>query len=341
MTMATLSTSTPELTQAPASSTQTLPQTPILAFKGTSAVKLLLSCLIVAALVATHSPSNQQGNALHQAANGGAGASSGGAGRRSRLRGVTKSYADRNLAGVALSIAGGGGSSNAGAITGYAGNNEAIGRGGGGGSGSSQSFSQGNTGAAFGFAGGRTINNSTTMAKSDDIAMADANANSTTDFNSYGIGLYYDNGALGGYYGFGNGYGFGFGYGLGEAPASSRGTGFGSQTSYGGGVAYLGLVGAQAQGDNLAKGMGSGGGRKPTGYALFGGGGGGGGDQYGGSVAAFGPRFNNSAYGLPELPGGLSQLTRPNKTATGDNVPVGGDGGFNLTDGTTLNSTNP
>jgi hypothetical protein len=100
-------------------------------------------------------------------------------------------------------------------------------------------------------------------------------------------------------------------------------------------------VGALAQGSNLAKGSGSGGGRKPSGYATFGGGGGGGGDQYGGSFAAFGPRFNDSAYGLPVLPGALSQLTRPNKTSTGDNLPVGSNGGFNQTDGTTFNTTNP
>jgi hypothetical protein len=317
-------------------------QSPRATFKGTSAVKVLLSCLVVASLVATYTQSNQQGGALNQAATTGDAGGAGGPGvRHSRLRGVTKSNIDRNLAGVALSTAGGGGMSSAGAITSYAGFNQAQGTGNGGGQSSSNSFSVGETGAAYGNAGGRTINNSTANATSADIAIADANSNSTTSFNSYGVALYYDDGAFGGYYGFGNAYGYGFGYGYGEKPASSKGSGFGSETSYGGGLAYLGQVGALAQGSNLAKGAGAGGGRKPSGYGSFGGGGGGGGDQYGGSFAAFGPRFNDSAYGLPVLPGALSQLTRPNKTATGDNQPGGADGGFNLTDGDTLDSTDP
>jgi hypothetical protein len=96
----------------------------------------------------------------------------------------------------------------------------------------------------------------------------------------------------------------------------------------------LGEVGALAQGSNLAKGSGAGGGRKPSGDGSFGGGGGGGGDQYEGSFAAFSPRFNDSAYGLPVLPGALSQLTRPNRSKTGNNQPVGSNGGFDQTDGT-------
>jgi hypothetical protein len=120
---------------------------------------------------------------------------------------------------VALSTAGGGGSSNAGAITSYAGFNQAQGTGNGGGQSSSNSFSEGNTGAAFGNAGGRTINNSTANANSADIAIADANSNSSTSFNSYGVALYYDDGAFGGYYGFGKGYGSALA-GYGEATSS-------------------------------------------------------------------------------------------------------------------------
>jgi hypothetical protein len=300
----TITSATPALSPA-AASTQTQTQPPIVTFKGTLAVKVLLSFLVVAALVATQSLSNQQGNTFDQAAATGAGA---GAARHSRLRGVRKSNADRDLAGAALSTAAGGGSSNAGAITSYAGFNQASGTANGGGRSNSNSFAEGDTGSAFGTAGGRAINNSTTNAKSADITVADANANSTSSFNSYGVALYYEDGAFSGYYGFG------------EKPASSKGSGQGSEDSYGGGLAFLGEVGALAQGENLAKGRGEGGGLKPYGYASFGGGGGGGGDQYGGSYAAFGPRFNDSAYGLPELPGALGQLTRPNKTATSDNT---------------------
>jgi hypothetical protein len=330
MTMTTMTTMT-------ASSTPTQPQPPRVARQATSAVKLLLSCLIFAALLATHTLSNQQGDALDQAATGVAGD---GAMKHSRLRGVnTQSNTNRNLAGVALSIAGGGGSSNAGAITSYIGANKAFGSGNGGGQSSSNTFSVGNTGAAYANAGGKTINNSTANATSADQAVAEANATSINEFKSYGVALYYEDGGFGGYYGLGNAYGYGFGYGYGDAPASSKGTGFGSETSYGGGLAYLGEVGALAQGSNLAKGSGTGGGRKPSGYGSFGGGGGGGGDQYGGSFAAFGPRFNDSAYGLPELPGALSALTRPNRTVV-DNQPNGTDGGFNQTDGTTIDEIN-
>lgn len=337
--MTTATPTTPALApEAPPAPTQKEPAR--VAFKGTSPVKVLLSCLVLATLLATRTLSNPQGGAFNQTAATDAAA---GAARQSWLRrGITESSQDRNLAGVALSIAGGGGSSKAGAITSYAGFNQASGSGNGGGQSSSNSFSVGDTGAAYGTAGGRTINNSTANATSDNDAVSDANANSTTSFNSYGVALYYEDGAFGGYYGLGSGYGYGFGYGYGEKPASSKGTGFGSETSYGGGLAYLGEVGALAQGSNLAKGSGSGGGRKPSGYGSFGGGGGGGGEQYGGSFAAFGPRFNDSAEGLPVLPGALSALTRPNRTVT-DNQPNGYNGGFNQTDGTVTgsNTTNP
>jgi hypothetical protein len=299
----------------------------------TATVKMLLSCVILAALLATHALSNQQVYDLNHTASTTAGVGGDAAVRQSQLRGVTQSNRNRDLAGVALSTAGGGGSSSAGAKTSYFGNSEASGSGNGGGQGSSNSFAVGNTGAAYGSAGGRIINNSTADATSFDDAIAEANATTSNAFKSYGIALYYDDGAFGGYYGFGNAYGYGFGYGYGNEPASAKGTGFGSETSYGGGLAYLGDTGALAQGNNLAKGAGSGGGFKPTGYGSFGGGGGGGGDQYGGSFAAFGPRFNNSAYGLPELPGALSQLTRPNRTNTTTSIdPDGMTGGFNQTD---------
>jgi hypothetical protein len=312
--------------------TSTTPTPPRVAFK-TTAVKVLLSCLIVAALLATHTLSNQHVYDLNQHATATGAGTRGDAAKQSLLRGVVKqTNRNRDLAGVALSVAGGGGSSSAGAKTSYFGNSQASGSGNGGGQGSSNSFAVGDTGAAYGSAGGRIINNSTADAESLNNAIADANATTSNAFKSYGIALYYEDGAFGGYYGFGNAYGYGFGYGYGQEPASAKGTGFGSETSYGGGLAYLGETGALAQGNNLAKGAGSGGGFKPTGYGSFGGGGGGGGDQYGGSFAAFGPRFNNSAYGLPELPGALSQLTRPNRTNTTTIDPAGMTGGFNQTE---------
>lgn len=311
-------------------------ETATLASKAT-VVKLLLSCLILAALLATHVRSNPRHAAVpplqesHQA--------DAAAPTNRMLRGGTianantNTNANRNLASTVLSVSGGGGSSKAGALASYVGNNMASGTGNGGGQGSSNSFSVGNIGVAYSTAGGNVINNSKANATSDNLTVSDANATSKNSFMGYGVALLYEDGAFGGYYGLGDAYGYGFGNGVGEGAAASKGSGFGGSYSYGAGLAMLGQVTALANGNNLAKGSGAGGGRKPSGYGSFGGGGGGGGDQYGGSFAAFGPRFNNSADGLPILPGALSALTRPpNRTDTTGNQPSGMTGGFEQTD---------
>lgn len=281
--------------------------------KRSATVPILLSVLVLAALLATHTIRYQKSSTASRRNSNDRDSSS-------RLRGV------RGLAGTALSIAGGSGLSKSGSIASLAGVNSAAGSANGGGRGTSNSFSISKNGAGYGTAGGLVINNSNTNATTDDQSVADSNATSNTSFKSYGIALFYDNGAFGGYYGFGNAYGGGFGAGNGTAAAASKGSGFGSADNYAGGVAYLGETGALAQGDSLAKGAGSGGGFKPAGQSAFSGGGGGGGSQYGGSFAAFGPRFNDSVYGLPVLPGALGALTRPSNNTNGT-MPSGSMGG--------------